>query len=335
MATTTIRSHPFAPAVIRLPHCGSLRADRCAVAPSSASTRARRCRRRVDARGHGRDRRVSNPYWFYPRVLVQRQTCRHAQPSPTQPASSPAPTRYVYFASFSRDQKPWRSLVEWMDTVGVPTDACDDDYDDLAHRQANFAHLQDLVECFFLMKRPTTRTTKVRRAGLPIGILTRPRIFSTTSTCCSAVLRRGRQRRPWVGALSRRALPILGVRPGRSARRAKARRAALSNSSRRRAWVVGAMTVVPNHSRPVADDLFTWPSDEPQLIASKCRACATVTFPAKPRARMRASRRRGAFVVSPRHLVDVHGAELRPKAPFISVRRGVRALRSRLCRSRG
>ena len=26
---------------------------------------------------------LANPYWFYPRVIVHRQTCRHAQPSPT------------------------------------------------------------------------------------------------------------------------------------------------------------------------------------------------------------------------------------------------------------
>jgi uncharacterized OB-fold protein len=29
---------------------------------------------------------------------------------------------------------------------------------------------------------------------------------------------------------------------------------------------------------PVAD-VFTWPSDEPQLIGSRCRACGIVTFP--------------------------------------------------------
>ena len=31
---------------------------------------------------------------------------------------------------------------------------------------------------------------------------------------------------------------------------------------------------------PVAD-VFTWPSDEPQLIGSRCRACGIVTFPAQ------------------------------------------------------
>ena len=32
---------------------------------------------------------------------------------------------------------------------------------------------------------------------------------------------------------------------------------------------------------PVAEGLFTWPSDEPRLIGSRCAACAIVTFPAQ------------------------------------------------------
>lgn len=118
---------------------------------------------------------LANPYWFYPRVLVQRQTCRHAQPSPTQPALfACADGRYVYFALILADQKPWRSLVEWMDTVGVATDLVDDDYDDLAHRQANFAHIQDLVECFFLMQTADDAYHEGQARGLPIGILNAP-----------------------------------------------------------------------------------------------------------------------------------------------------------------
>jgi uncharacterized protein len=32
-------------------------------------------------------------------------------------------------------------------------------------------------------------------------------------------------------------------------------------------------------SVPVAPDLFTWPSDEPRLIGSRCGACHTTVFP--------------------------------------------------------
>ena len=34
-------------------------------------------------------------------------------------------------------------------------------------------------------------------------------------------------------------------------------------------------------ARPVADGLFTWPTDDPRLIGSRCRACGVVTFPAQ------------------------------------------------------
>ncbi|HWC33586.1 MAG TPA: OB-fold domain-containing protein [Mycobacteriales bacterium] len=33
---------------------------------------------------------------------------------------------------------------------------------------------------------------------------------------------------------------------------------------------------------PVADGLFTWPSDEPQLIGAKCTECGVTTFPSQP-----------------------------------------------------
>ena len=32
---------------------------------------------------------------------------------------------------------------------------------------------------------------------------------------------------------------------------------------------------------PVADGIFTWPADEPQLIGSRCIACGIITFPAQ------------------------------------------------------
>ena len=32
---------------------------------------------------------------------------------------------------------------------------------------------------------------------------------------------------------------------------------------------------------PVAEGIFTWPSEDPQLIGSRCTACGIVTFPAQ------------------------------------------------------
>ena len=31
--------------------------------------------------------------------------------------------------------------------------------------------------------------------------------------------------------------------------------------------------------RPFADEVFTWPSDDPQLIGARCAECSAVTFP--------------------------------------------------------
>ena len=33
--------------------------------------------------------------------------------------------------------------------------------------------------------------------------------------------------------------------------------------------------------RPITDGLFTWPSDEPRLIGSRCNGCGNVSFPAQ------------------------------------------------------
>ncbi|MEQ8483819.1 MAG: OB-fold domain-containing protein [Pseudomonadales bacterium] len=32
---------------------------------------------------------------------------------------------------------------------------------------------------------------------------------------------------------------------------------------------------------PIAENLFTWPSNDPRLLGSKCRRCGVVTFPAQ------------------------------------------------------
>ena len=33
--------------------------------------------------------------------------------------------------------------------------------------------------------------------------------------------------------------------------------------------------------RPIAEGLFTWPSDEPRLVGSRCTGCGNVSFPAQ------------------------------------------------------
>jgi benzylsuccinate CoA-transferase BbsE subunit len=118
---------------------------------------------------------LANPYWFYPRALVQRQTCRHAQPVPTQSAIFQcADGRWVYFALILADPKPWNALVQWMDSLDLAVDLKDPEFDDLGHRQQNFAHIQDLVEVFFLLQDSTDAYLEGQRRGLPIGVLNAP-----------------------------------------------------------------------------------------------------------------------------------------------------------------
>lgn len=118
---------------------------------------------------------LANPYWFYPRALVQRQTCRHAQPVPTQSAIFQcADERWVYFALILSDPKPWNALVQWMDSLDLAIDLKDPEYDDLVHRQQNFPHIQDLVEVFFLVQDSSVVYHEGQKRGLPIGLLNAP-----------------------------------------------------------------------------------------------------------------------------------------------------------------
>jgi crotonobetainyl-CoA:carnitine CoA-transferase CaiB-like acyl-CoA transferase len=118
---------------------------------------------------------LANPYWFYPRGLVQRQTCRHAQPVPTQPAIFKCGDgRWVYFALILADEKPWRALVEWLDSEHLAADLTDPVYDDLVHRQVNFHHVQGVVEAFFLLHDSAYVYHEGQRRGLPIGVLNAP-----------------------------------------------------------------------------------------------------------------------------------------------------------------
>jgi crotonobetainyl-CoA:carnitine CoA-transferase CaiB-like acyl-CoA transferase len=118
---------------------------------------------------------LANPYWFYPRVHVKRQTCRHAQPSATQPALFRcADGKYVYYALILADQKAWRGLVDWLDRKGLAAQLTSAEFDDVAYRQQHFSEIQDVVECFFLVHEAQQMYREGQAAGLPIGILNAP-----------------------------------------------------------------------------------------------------------------------------------------------------------------
>ena len=118
---------------------------------------------------------LANPYWFYPKAIVKRQTCRHAQPTPTQPALFESlDGRYVYFTLILADTKPWQSLVEWMDSMGLAADLTEPEYADFAHRQANFPHIQQMLEAFFLLQDADAAYHEGQSRGLPIAVINSP-----------------------------------------------------------------------------------------------------------------------------------------------------------------
>lgn len=118
---------------------------------------------------------LANPYWFYPRVNVHRQTCRHAMPTPTEPALFRcADGRYVFFALIISDSKPWESLVTWLGEYGIGEALRDPDYDDVGFRQSQTARVQEIVEAFFLQIDAGTAYHDGQARGLPIGILNAP-----------------------------------------------------------------------------------------------------------------------------------------------------------------
>lgn len=118
---------------------------------------------------------VANPYWFYSQLIVQRQTCRHAQPRPTQPiVFRCADGKYVCFMLFATDQKAWPRFVEWLDTAGLALDLAGPEYLDPAYRQRHFDHIQEMAEAFFLLMSAQDAYYEGQRRGFPIGVLNAP-----------------------------------------------------------------------------------------------------------------------------------------------------------------
>jgi len=118
---------------------------------------------------------LANPYWFYPRVNVHRQTCRHAQPSPTQPTLFRcADDRLIYYTLILSDRRAWQALVAWMAEKGMDAGLGDEAYLDLAYRQERFQEVQTIVECFFLIQTGAEAFHEAQARGLPIGILNAP-----------------------------------------------------------------------------------------------------------------------------------------------------------------
>jgi benzylsuccinate CoA-transferase BbsE subunit len=118
---------------------------------------------------------LANPYWFYPQAIVHRQTCRHAQPSPTQPAIFEcADGRWVYFVIFVAEQKAWQTLVEWLESKDLAVDLVEPEYLEPAFRQQNFGHIQEIVEAFFLLQDADEAYDEGQARGMAIGPINSP-----------------------------------------------------------------------------------------------------------------------------------------------------------------
>jgi crotonobetainyl-CoA:carnitine CoA-transferase CaiB-like acyl-CoA transferase len=118
---------------------------------------------------------LANPFWFYPRVNVMRQTCRHAQPAPTQSALFQcADGRYVYYTLILSDSRAWDMLVAWMDSKGMAAMLTEPEFKDIAYRQQRFDEIQSIVECFFLCHDSRTMYLEGQANGLPVGLLNAP-----------------------------------------------------------------------------------------------------------------------------------------------------------------
>lgn len=118
---------------------------------------------------------LANPYWFYPKAIVKRQTARHAQPVPTQPAIFECVDGvYVYFALVLSDPKAWSATVAWMADLDLAIDLTEPAYSDYAYRQQQFAHVQDLLEVFFAVQDSLTVYHEGQRRGLPIAPVLAP-----------------------------------------------------------------------------------------------------------------------------------------------------------------
>lgn len=118
---------------------------------------------------------LANPYWFYPRAIVQRQTCRHAQPIRTQPALFAClDGGYVYFNLITAEQKPWQATLDWLISHDLAADLVEEAYRDPAYRLENFFHIQEIVEVFFLLQSAEDAYRAGQARGLPIGVVNAP-----------------------------------------------------------------------------------------------------------------------------------------------------------------
>jgi crotonobetainyl-CoA:carnitine CoA-transferase CaiB-like acyl-CoA transferase len=114
-------------------------------------------------------------YWAYNKAPVFRQTCRHAQPMFTQPTLFLCGDgRYVYYITIVAEQKMWESQLEWLKQHDLAADLTDPKFQDPQYRAQNFHHIQNIMECFFLLMNADEAFREGQEHKLVIGSLYAP-----------------------------------------------------------------------------------------------------------------------------------------------------------------
>ena len=201
-----------------------------------------------------------------------------------------------------------------MDSLDLAVDLKDPAFDDLAYRQQNFAHIQDLVEVFFLLQDSSVAYHEGQRRGLPIGVLNAPEdLFDDEHLRRPRVLptcRRARLRR---GAHAGRRIPLLDDVHRCAPTGCPARRALGRSARRGRGGVV-------TDPRPVDAALFADGATRllsPVRVAGRAR---TVTFPQTGVVpAMRRRRRRGPSVARREGTIWAFTEQLFPPKPPYAV----------------
>jgi crotonobetainyl-CoA:carnitine CoA-transferase CaiB-like acyl-CoA transferase len=118
---------------------------------------------------------LANPYWFYPKAVLRRQTCRSAQPVKTQPTLHVCGDgNYVQFTFVLSDPVHWKGLLGMLEAHDLAVDLLDPAYDSLAFRQERYGHIQEVIEVFFLLRTAEEGQEEGQRFGLPVGKLNAP-----------------------------------------------------------------------------------------------------------------------------------------------------------------
>jgi len=114
-------------------------------------------------------------YWAYNKAPVLRQTCRHAQPTFTQPTLFLCGDgRYVYYITIAAEQKMWEAQLEWLKKHDLAADLTDPKFQDPQYRAENFHHIQNIMECFFLLQNADDAFREGQEFKLVIGSLYAP-----------------------------------------------------------------------------------------------------------------------------------------------------------------